>query len=208
VANLSFDAVLCDIDGVLRLWDAASTAELEKRYVVPPGKLTATACAPYRIGPALTGRITDEEWRAWVARAMLPFCGSVDRAAALVSEWSAQQGLIDDEVLDLLTQARRSVPVALVGNGTTRLERDLRSLGIDRAVDAVVSSARVGAATPDPEIYLAAASVLRVEPGRCLYVDDAQDNVTAAEAVGMHGVRYDGPDCLRTALASLELVLS
>ncbi len=204
----SFEAVLCDVDGVLRRWDGAATAELEKKYVVPPGKLADIAFARHRVGPAVTGTISDEEWRALVARALLPYCGSVDRAAALVSEWSTDAGLVDDQVLDLLRAVRRSVPVVLICNGTTRLERDLGELSLTEAADLVVNSARLGVVQPDPAIYVAASHLVRVPPHRCLFVADEAEYVRGAEAAGMRGVRYEGPDCLRAALASLQLVLN
>ena len=205
VADLSFDALLCDVDGVLRRWDAVPTPELEKKYVVPAGKLDSIAFAPHRLEPALTGQVSDEEWRASIARAMLPYCGSVDRAAALVREWSAHQGLVDDEVLDLLIQVRRSVPVVLVSNATTRLERDLAELGLDGVADEVLSSARVGVAKPDPRIFRAAATRVRVPASRCLLVDDTAEHVHAARSIGMRAVRYEGIDRLRPLLAPVLL---
>jgi putative hydrolase of the HAD superfamily len=49
-------------------------------------------------------------------------------------------------VLPLLAAVRARVPVALVSNGSTRLEDDLDLLGVSRVVDVVVNSARVGVA--------------------------------------------------------------
>lgn len=43
---------------------------------------------------------------------------------------------------------------------------------------------------PEPEIYVAAAKGLGVEPGEVLFIDDREDNIAGAQAVGMLGVVY------------------
>ena len=45
---------------------------------------------------------------------------------------------------------------------------------------------------PEPEIYAAAAHGLGVEPSQVLFIDDREDNVAGARAVGMRAVVY-GP---------------
>ncbi|KWW99653.1 HAD family phosphatase [Carbonactinospora thermoautotrophica] len=202
---LPYDALLCDVDGVLRHWDTQEhvAQDLEHRYVLPAGTIHSVALDPERLRPAVLGRVTAEEWFAGVARALLPFCGTIDRASAVVEEWSRGRGRIDEEVLDLLATARKRVPVALVSNATTRLEQDLRVLGVEESVDLVVNSARLGMAKPDPGIYLAAAERLGVAPGRCLFVDDRPENVRGAEEVGMTGVLFTGLESLQQALVGL-----
>jgi putative hydrolase of the HAD superfamily len=43
---------------------------------------------------------------------------------------------------------------------------------------------------PEPAIYTAAAKGLGVEPGEVLFIDDREDNIAGAQAVGMLGVVY------------------
>jgi len=193
-------ALLCDVDGVLRLWDGGAAARLEREYELPAGAIAAAAFATDRLVPAITGRITDEEWRADIARCLTPACGSGRRASQVVEEWSRPMGRVDGEVLGLLALVRRSVPVVLVSNATTRLERDLRLLGVADVLSDVVSSARIGAAKPDPAIYVTAAELAGVAPDRCLFVDDTPANVQGAEALGMAGLIYRGVAGLRLAL--------
>lgn len=197
-------ALLCDVDGVLRHWDRGAAARLEQEYELPAGTIAAAAFAPDRLVPALTGRITDEEWRADIARHLTPRCGSAVRAARLVRQWSDPIGRVDGDVLELLALARRYIPVALVSNATTRLERDLRLLGVADVLPDVANSARIGAAKPDPAIYLAGAELVGVVPRRCLFVDDTPENVQGGEALGMAGLVYRDVADLRRAL---ELVL-
>lgn len=194
---MSFDAVLCDLDGVLRRWP--DTADLERAHGVPPGTLAATAFAEHRLTPAITGRCTDEDWRAAVAADLGAHTAT---AADLVAAWSAGTGAVDEDVAALLAQARAHGPVVVVTNATTRLESDVDALGLTRHVDAIVGSARLGVAKPDPGIYLAAAVEAGVPPERCLFVDDSATNVAAARALGMTGHHFTGVPGLRAVFAS------
>ena len=200
-ARLPFDAVLCDLDGVLRIWDEDETAELEAEYHLLPGAVAAVAFAPTRLLPAVLGTIADEEWRTAVAAAFVPAQG-IEAAADLVSRWSAPIGRVDKAVLALVDATRRAgVPVLIAANATTRLESDLAALGLDSAVDGVVSSARIGAVKPNSDFYLAAAQRAGAPPDRCLLVDDTMANVDGAIASGMQAVHYSGVESLRAALS-------
>jgi putative hydrolase of the HAD superfamily len=198
-----FDAVLCDVDGVVRHWDPDEMIQIDRTHGLPPGTLAATAFAPVRLHPAVTGRMTDAEWRAAVVTALASTCAAPHQAQAMVDAWSASTGQVDRAVLDLLTEVRRHVPVVLVSNATTRLEDDLAALGVLGAVDAVVNTSRIGAAKPDGRVYRHAAARVGADPARCLFVDDTPGHVDGARAAGMIGVRYEGVDHLRTVLTPL-----
>ncbi|BFV59817.1 haloacid dehalogenase [Kitasatospora sp. CMC57] len=197
---LPYDAVLCDIDGVLRHWPVPGHADLDIRHGLPAGTLAAAAFAPARMHPAITGEITDEQWRSAVAADLAEVCGSPERARAVVTAWSEVVPRVDREVVALLARARRVVTVALLSNATTRLERDLARQGLDVVADAVVNTARIGVAKPDPRAYLLAAERIGVPAHRCLLVDDTPANVTAARALGMTALHYRSAQDLRAAL--------
>ncbi|MFI7672536.1 HAD-IA family hydrolase [Actinophytocola sp. NPDC049390] len=190
---MTFDAVLCDLDGVLRQWP--DTADLEREHGVRPGTLAAAAFAPHRLLPAITGQCTDEAWRAAIADDLRTHTAT---AAELVAAWSRGTGSVDEEVAAVLALA--GAPVVLVTNATTRLESDVDVLGLGRHVDGIVNSARIGVAKPDPGIYLAAAKEAGAPPQRCLFVDDDAANVAAAEALGMTGHHFTGVVGLRAVL--------
>jgi putative hydrolase of the HAD superfamily len=192
-----FDAILCDLDGVLRRWPAMT--DLELAYGVPAGALAEAAFAPHRLLPAITGQCTDDDWRAAVATDLRVY---TDHAEALVAAWSAGAGAVDEEVAEVLADARAHGPVVLVTNATTRLESDVDALGLARHVDAIVNSARLGVAKPEPGIYLAAAVAAGLPPERCLFVDDSATNVAAARTLGMAGHHFTDVAGFRALLAS------
>lgn len=197
-------AVLCDVDGVLRLWP--DMTELDYAHQVPAGTLASVAFDPELLQPAITGAVTDEQWRIGIARALVPKCGSTAAAQELVADWTAVAADVDDDVAALLRNARRRVPVVLVSNATTRLESDLAALGVADVATDVVNSARVGVAKPDPRIYAIAAERAGVPAERCLFVDDTAENVAAAEATGMRGVHHHTASELREALEGAGLL--
>lgn len=199
-AAVTFDAILCDLDGVLRRWPPLT--ELERAHGVPDGALAAAAFAPHRLLPAITGQCTDDDWRAAVADDLRVH---TDRAADLVAAWSAGAGAIDEDVAEVLADARAHGPVVLVTNATTRLESDVDALGLARHVDAIVSSARLGVAKPEPAIYLAAAVAAGVPPERCLFVDDSATNVAAARTLGMAGHHFTEVARFRALVAGQRL---
>lgn len=198
---LPYAAVLCDVDGVLRHWPA--DIEIEHAHGLPAGFLAAAAFAPARINPAITGEITDEQWRSAVAADLATICGSDKRARAAVTAWSDRAPSVDLELVALLTRVREVARVALVPNGTTRLEQDLARQGLDSLAHTVVNTARIGIAKPDPRAYRIAAERVGATTERCLFVDDIAANVTAARETGMTGLHYRRIDELRTALTPL-----
>ncbi|PYC68620.1 hydrolase [Streptomyces tateyamensis] len=197
---MTYDALLCDLDGVLRHWPTPGHADLDQRHGLPPGTLAATAFAPERLLPAITGRVTDEQWRAGVAEALAERHGPPARQA--VADWSAVEPRVDTELVALLEQVRGRLRLVLVTNATTRLEADLARQGLDRLPHAVLNTARVGAAKPDPRVYRLAAELAGADLHRCLFVDDTAANVEAARTLGMPAHHYRGIAALRTLLGA------
>ncbi|GAB2904704.1 HAD family hydrolase [Streptomyces mayteni] len=191
---ISFDAVLCDLDGVLRHFDHGAQADIEARYGLP---LMRTAFDPALIGPATLGLVTEQEWVDSIAVAL----GGDERARQAVAEFVAVPFTVDEGVRALLTKARERVPLVLVTNATDTLEEHLERIGLTDFADAVVSSARVGVAKPDRRIYEIAAQLAGVAPERCLFVDDRLENVEGARALGMTGVHYRTVADLDAAMA-------
>lgn len=61
----------------------------------------------------------------------------------------------------------------------------LGAAGIADRFEVTVSGDQVARAKPDPEIFLRAAALLRVEPAACVVLEDAEKGVRAAHAAGM-----------------------
>jgi len=198
---MSYRALIVDLDGVIRLWDGEATRALEERHRLPAGALLAAAFEPALLERAVCGSIEDEAWRAAVRDALARAHGPAAEAA--VDDWCRLSGRVDPEMLDLVATLPPGTRTALLTNATTRLEADLRLLGLEDRFDAVVSSARLGFAKPDPRIFRVAAERLDCRPEQCIFVDDTPGHVDAARAVGMHAIAFAGAADLRAQLAGL-----
>ncbi|WP_225987300.1 HAD-IA family hydrolase [Streptomyces spectabilis] len=199
-----FDAVLTDLDGVIRFYDMSGLTELERAAGLPEGATAEIAFAPETDLPLMLGRIGKGEWVAAIADGLAARRGLDAARGRELGLALADSGFwADQTVVDLLRRARAHVPVSIVTNATPWLDEDLARLGLTSLVDDVVGSAALGLAKPDRRIYELAAERVGAAVARCLFVDDREENVAAATALGMRGVLYRGPDDLRAALAPL-----
>jgi beta-phosphoglucomutase len=82
----------------------------------------------------------------------------------------------------------------------------LRVLGVDSALDAIVSAEDVTLGKPDPQVFLAAAAAVAARPERCVVVEDAAVGVDAARRAGMKviGVNRSLELTADVVVASLE----
>ena len=69
--------------------------------------------------------------------------------------------------------------------------------------DVVVISGEVGMRKPEERIFRHAVGLLGLTPEECLFIDDIDVNVTAAEDVGMTGVLHTDPDATIARLGEI-----
>ncbi|WP_231873120.1 MULTISPECIES: HAD-IA family hydrolase [Kitasatospora] len=201
MSDRPFDALLCDLDNVLRFYAYDEVARQERAAGLAPGSTAAIAFAPERDLPLLLGRIGREEWTAAIA-AELAVRVPAGRAAGLARAFAYAPSRVDREVEGLLRRVRgRGVPLVLVTNATPWLDEDLDRLGLADLADHVVNSSRIGLAKPDPAVYALAVGLAGVPAGRCAFVDDSGANVEAARAAGLTAVHYRGAAGLRRLVA-------
>lgn len=198
-------ALLIDLDGVIRLWRSQEDPAAEATFGLPAGTVRQVAFAPERLQPVITGRVTDEIWRAQIRTEIARQFPQADAAGA-VAWWSSPYGEVDAAVLELVSACRRRAAVVLVTNATSRLPDDLRRLGLSAAFDHVINSSAVGAAKPDPAIFGAALAAASVVAADALFVDDTSAHVEAAQRLGLAAHHYTGPVALREELLRRRLL--
>jgi HAD superfamily hydrolase (TIGR01509 family) len=100
-----------------------------------------------------------------------------------------------DEVLTAL-----NVPTAVASNApVAKMQLCLGATGLDRHFtdEELVSAYDVGQWKPAPDVFLAAASVLRTAPDRCAVVEDSVPGIEGAIAAGMQVFALDVANSLR-----------
>ena len=181
--------LLSDLDGVIRHFSSERDGEIERRCGLTPGKLLGTAFEKNLLTRAITGKISDEVWRAEVIAELAQQC-SPELAAQAVSDWSAHPGSVDHRYLEYLQFKFADLPISLLTNGTSRLHRDLKNLGIFERFFKIFNSAEVGFCKPDRRIFEHVVEALGCEPEEIFFIDDWLPNVTVAKEIGMSSHHY------------------
>ncbi len=92
-------------------------------------------------------------------------------------------------VVSFARKISRTRPVALASGGTRDVVRStLVKTGLADLFPVVVTADDVEHGKPAPDMFLLAARLMGVPPGRCLVFEDGQPGIQAAEAAGMQWV--------------------
>lgn len=86
----------------------------------------------------------------------------------------------------LLLLQRKGILVALAtGAGRKKLEAICKYVPLKDYFPVIVTADDVARGKPHPDLFLRAASMLRIDPKKCIVVEDAHNGITAAHASGM-----------------------
>jgi putative hydrolase of the HAD superfamily len=147
------------------------------------------------------GECTPEEFEQLLASRIVRLDGGQVVAEGLLARMFAA-ALPSDAMHDLLRQVRRAgLRTGLLSNswGAGDYPRHLFPV----LFDAVVISAEVGMRKPEERIFRHAAALIGLRPEECVFIDDIEANVAAAEAIGMTGVLHTEPGPTAARLATL-----
>lgn len=195
-------AVLLDFGGVVHdmRWDVARALEI--RHGLPSGSIFTTLYRCDEWTAVERGHGDRDDWLAGAHRRLEALAGHA--LPPLHEEWRAAQRPIA-ATLELVRRLRPAYRVSILSNADRTLRARLgERLGILDLFDDVVCSAEVGCAKPEPRIYALACARLGLPPAACVFVDDHEPNVKAADAAGLRGVLYrvDSDDDLGALLAA------
>jgi putative hydrolase of the HAD superfamily len=149
------------------------------------------------------GTCTNEEFERLLAAELSHVDGEAVRADGLLQRMFAAS-VLQTEMHDLVRSLRRAgLRTALLSNswGTSGDEYP-RHLFPD-LFDVVVISAEVGMRKPEERIFRHTAALLGLEPGQCMFIDDVEANVTAAQAAGLVALHHTDPVATAARLADL-----
>ncbi|MGB3713639.1 MAG: HAD-IA family hydrolase [Candidatus Promineifilaceae bacterium] len=136
---------------------------------------------------AQLGAISEESLWTWVA-------GQFDLSPAEFAEfredfWADNE--VDNGLMAMIRNLRPFYKTAIISNATETFRIDLTDrYQIADAFDLIVFSAEEKIMKPDPELYLRTLDRLRNKPSECIFVDDMEVNVNAAQNLGMQAIRF------------------
>jgi HAD superfamily hydrolase (TIGR01509 family) len=198
---MGFEAVLFDCDGVLVDSEPITNGVLREVLIEAGWAISAEDCERLFIGRAVrdqralieqhTGRAWSEEWlQGFYAR----------RNTRLMAELQAIEG-VHDAVAHLHAFTGGRIACAS-GADRPKVVMQLDKVGLSRFFgDAIFSGHDLPRSKPAPDVYLAAAAHLGVDPKRCLVIEDTAPGAQAGLAAGAtvwgfctqgHGRAFEG----------------
>ncbi|TDC67577.1 HAD family phosphatase [Actinomadura sp. GC306] len=149
------------------------------------------------------GSLAADEFERLLAAELLTVDGDPVEAAGLISRMFGSFSPVQP-MYDALRAARaRGTRTALLSNSWgNEYPHDLFA----DLFDAVVISSEVGMRKPDERIFRHALELLGAEPAECVFIDDIEHNIRAAERLGIRGIHHTSPDTTISELRALDLL--
>lgn len=189
--------VISDFGGVLTTPLLDAFAAVQDRVGIPPktfGEALRAVADNGGENPLFElecGRITEHEFQRQLADALEPLLGHrpvIEEFGQLLFEALDPNPGMLDLIREVKRDGRRT---ALLTNNVREWEATWRSmLPVDELFETVVDSAFVGCRKPDPRIYHLTLERVGLEPEQCIFIDDMEINVEAANDLGIHGVHF------------------
>jgi putative hydrolase of the HAD superfamily len=188
---MSIHAVIFDIGGVFVQQSARSAQRRwEERLGLAEGSLGRTIWTMPISAQAEVGQASvDDVWAAVADRFEL---NPIDLAALRGDFFSG--GAWNDQLIDYARSLRTHCKTGVISNAWPDARAAVKPWLNGETFDDLIFSAEVGLAKPDRRIYTLALDHLQVQPVEAIFVDDVQENVEAAQAIGMTGIRFENTE--------------
>ena len=180
-----------------------------------------------RLIELVDGEVTKEKIRAfrrvtgpWVRKLESGACSVEEFARGHLEDWPSDltpEGLIEEleswplnlypGAIELLQSLQKRHTLGCLSNTNPihwPLQRD--GMGLGDYFSRQYVSYEIGALKPDSAVFEHVIEDLACEPERILFLDDREENVEAATAMGIEARRVKGIDETRAALESLNLL--
>ena len=178
-------AVVFDLDGVLieseQVWDAAREKLARERGATWDERATTDMMG-----------MSSKEWSSYMhERLGVPITPAEindDVVRRVAAAYQDHLPILPHAIETVQELARRWRLGVASSSNRPIIELVLDRMGVRNCFDAVVSSEEVERGKPAPDVYIAAARQLGVEPGDCVAVEDSTNGIKAAVAAGMRTI--------------------
>jgi epoxide hydrolase-like predicted phosphatase len=201
--NLAIRAVVFDIGGILEIVPGGGDPtknfpemiiRWEECLHMQPGELRAKIRGINEqllsLGKDMgLGTCSEEEWQEELGHATGMSQDQVD--AFMRDYWDVYLGTPNEELMAFFSGLRPRYQTALLsnsGSGARREEQERYHL--NEMTDFIIYSHEEGVAKPDRRIFELTCARLGVQPEEIVFLDDAEPNVAAATAYGMHAILF------------------
>lgn len=199
---MSIRAVIFDIGGVLEITPSLGVTDAwTRRLGLAPGELSERARDVWRGGSV--GTLTETQVHEQLGARL-----GLDEAqvgAFMADIWTEYLGTLNDELFEYFRSLRPRYRTAIISNSFVGArEREQERYGFGDSTDLIVYSHEVGLSKPDPRIYALACERLGISAPEAVFVDDTEEAVAGARAVGMRAIRYESNP---QVIAAVEVTL-
>ena len=187
-------AVLFDFGGVLIRMDWDGYDEFGQRWNLPAGTLVDAFYRTPEWHAIETGRGSWDTWQRGVEQSLAPYLHGdvVDAVQSLLDAWYAQPWQYHHPNFELAHDLQAAGhKIGVLSNAPDDLrDRFLSNLPVEVSWDAIIVSGEIGMRKPDPRIFQHAAEEIGVPAKHCFFIDDLEENVLGAQAIGMGGYHF------------------
>ncbi len=131
----------------------------------------------------------------------------IDRSIPSSTSWARKfKNKKDIKVFEIVNILKKlGIKIAICSNTIGPHATKKRTAGIYDLFPIVILSHEVGYRKPDAKIYEITLNKLGVKPKEVIFVDDSEENVTAAEKLGMKGIVIENAVQLQKELKKFEI---
>ena len=190
--------VFFDIGGVLGSngWDREQRQRAIDRFKLDPDDFQSRH--EEVVGAWEEGRITLDEYLDTTV-----FCEPRSFTRDSFVDFMHSQSVPDESTIAVAQALTRQMRFTLMtlNNESDELNRyRIHKFRISEIFEAFLSSCWLGVRKPTRQFYSRALGIAQANPERTLFIDDRQQNLTAASAAGMNVIQFTSADQLRSDL--------
>jgi epoxide hydrolase-like predicted phosphatase len=144
-----------------------------------------------------TGKLTTDEFFTSLDR----FFNKKFSRQQLLEAWNAIVVGEKKEMVPIVAQVQKRFRTAILSNtNETHFHYAASIIPLIQKIPLRFLSYEIGAVKPDPRVYKHVIDALNSNPSSLLFIDDIQENISAARAAGMNGIVFQSPAQLLNAL--------
>ncbi len=197
-----YKAVIFDVGGVLHQNNKAVSADLREELGLTEDQLNKIWS--HLIPQLGSGKIAEEEF--WAEISQEYGIRIVTTQENLLGRAFDQAFRAHDSVLTFIDKLKtHGIILAALSDTIEPHAQALRAHGLFGSFTATFLSHETGLRKPDPAAYQHVLNQLGLKPDETIFVDDKEENITAANTIGIRGIPFTTPERMIIELSALLL---
>ncbi|MBA3871135.1 MAG: HAD family phosphatase [Anaerolineae bacterium] len=185
---MTIRAIVFDIGGVLEITPRIGVTEKwEAIFHLQAGELDKRLYEVWKGGSI--GTITEADVHQQIGDILSIKAAQVN--AFMDDTWKEYLGTLDVELANYFTKLHQTYITAIISNSFVGArEKEIATYHFDKMTELIIYSHEVGIQKPDPRIFELACERLEIKPEEMIFVDDVEENIAAAQQLGIHGILH------------------